>query len=67
MRTSKNKQYVHKKSRLYKNAGVSNPEVSPRNTRHGKAQQILTVYLALYCYAHAIRTYLRLRTAGAFL
>jgi len=34
---------------------------------HGKVQQILTVYLAVYCYAHAIRTYLRLRNAGAFL
>jgi len=32
-----------KDSRLYNNAGVSKPEVSPRNTRREKAQQILTV------------------------
>ena len=46
MHTSKNKQYVHKRSRLYNNACVSKPEVSPRNTRHERAQQILIFCLA---------------------
>ena len=67
MHTIKNKQYVHKKSSLYNNAGVSKPKVSPRNTRHEKVVQSQTVVVAVYCYAHAIRTYLWLRTAGAFL
>ena len=49
MHTYKNKKYVHKKSSLYNNAGVSKPEVSPRNTRHEKVQQIMTVCLAVYC------------------
>ena len=38
---------------------VSNPEVSPRNTRHERLVQIRTFVVAVYCYAHAIRTYLR--------
>ena len=46
MHTIKNEQYVHKKSRLYNNAGGSKPKVSPRNTRHEKAQQTLRVFLA---------------------
>jgi hypothetical protein len=38
---------------------VSNPEVSSRNTRHERLVQIQAVIVAVYCYAHAIRTYLR--------
>jgi len=34
------------------------PEVSPRNTRHERLAQIQAFVVAVYCYAHAIRTYL---------
>jgi len=37
---------VNKNSRLYNNAGGSKPEVSPRNTRHERAQQILAFCIA---------------------
>ena len=35
------------------------PEVSSRNTRHERLVQIKAFVVAVYCYAHAIRTYLR--------
>jgi len=35
------------------------PEVSPRNTRHERLVQIQAFVVAVYCYTHAIRTYLR--------
>jgi len=35
------------------------PEVSSRNTRHERFIQFLAFVVAVYCYAHAIRTYLR--------
>jgi hypothetical protein len=38
---------------------VSNPEVLSRNTRHESLVQIKAFVVAVYCYAHAIRTYLR--------
>ena len=38
---------------------VSKPEVFSRNTRHERFIQIQTFVVAVYCYAHAIRTYLR--------
>jgi len=37
---------------------VSNPEVSARNTRHERLLQSQAFVVAVYCYAHAIRTYL---------
>jgi len=56
----------YKNSRLDKNAGVSKAEVSPRNTRHDAFMRCLEFVVAVYCYAHAVRTYLYLRTTGAF-
>jgi len=38
---------------------VSKSEVSSHNTRHESLVQIQTFFVAVYCYAHAIRTYLR--------
>jgi hypothetical protein len=38
---------------------VSRPEVLSRNTRHERLAQIHTFIVAVYCYAHAFRTYLR--------
>jgi len=38
---------------------VSMPEVLSRNTRHESLVQIKAFVVAVYCYAHAIRTYLR--------
>ena len=35
------------------------PEVSSRNTRHDRLVQSRAFVVAVYCYAHAIRTYLR--------
>jgi len=35
------------------------PEVSSRNTRHERLGRIYAFVVAVYCYAHAIRTYLR--------
>ena len=36
----------------------SNREVSSRNTRHESFEQRMAFLVAVYCYAHAIRTYL---------
>ena len=36
----------------------SNQEVFSRNTRHERLEQRRTFVVAVYCYAHAIRTYL---------
>jgi hypothetical protein len=36
----------------------SNQEVSSRNTRHERFEQNMAFVVAVYCYAHAIRTYL---------
>jgi hypothetical protein len=48
------------KNQVFKKIGcVSMPEVSSRNTRHERVEQIKTFVVAVYCYAHAIRTYLR--------
>jgi len=52
-------QKVTKNQGLIKIGCVSNPEVSPRNTRHERLVQIQAFVVAVYCYAHAIRTYLR--------
>ena len=38
---------------------VSNPEVLSRNTRHESLVHIKALVVAVYCYAHALRTYLR--------
>jgi hypothetical protein len=38
---------------------VSIAEVSSRNTRHDRFEQRMKLVVAVYCYAHAIRTYLR--------
>jgi hypothetical protein len=35
------------------------PKVFSRNTRHERYEQRMTFVVAVYCYAHAIRTYLR--------
>jgi hypothetical protein len=45
---------------------VSKPEVSSRNTRHEKLVQIQPFVVAVYCYAHAIRSYLRLEPLTYF-
>jgi hypothetical protein len=37
----------------------SKPEVLSRNTRHDRLVQFRAFVVAVYCYAHAIRTYLR--------
>ena len=34
------------------------PEVSSRNTRHERFEQILAFIVAVYCFTHALRTYL---------
>jgi len=34
-------------------------EVSSRNTRHDRFEQRMKLVVAVYCYTHAIRTYLR--------
>jgi hypothetical protein len=36
----------------------SNQEVSSRNTRHERFEQRIAFVVAVYCYAHAIHTYL---------
>ena len=36
----------------------SNQEVLSRNTRHERFQQRMAFVVAVYCYAHASRTYL---------
>ncbi len=35
------------------------PEVYSRNTRHERLEQIQALVVAVYCYAHALHTYLR--------
>ncbi len=35
------------------------PEVFSRNTRHERWHKFMAFVVAVYCYAHAIRTYLR--------
>jgi len=52
-------QKVTKNQVFIKIGCVSMPEVSSRNTRHEGFVQIKTFVVAVYCYAHAIRTYLR--------
>jgi len=35
------------------------PEVFSRNTRHDRFEQRMKLVVAVYCYTHAFRTYLR--------
>jgi len=52
-------QKVTKNQGFRKICYVSNPEVYSRNTRHERLVQIQALVVAVYCYARAIRTYLR--------
>ena len=59
MSSFKNNQWRIKDQGFRKISCVSNPEVFARNTRHERLVQIQVFVVAVYCYAHAIRTYLR--------
>jgi hypothetical protein len=52
-------QKVTKNPGFRKISCVSNPKVLTRNTRHESFEQRIKFVVAVYCYARAIRTYLR--------